>query len=92
MKKLVSAVKVCAVVSVFGLFSLNASAYEIKHGYSADNGMSYYGKCKNGKDLMVIEAKDGSFEYEGPSAKGKLKKGANLDKAAKKACGEGSKA
>ena len=92
MKKFVSVLKVCVLTSVVSVCCINASAYEIKHGYSADNGMEYYGTCKNGKDLMVLEAKDGTFKYEGPSSKGKMGKDADLDKAARKACGEKSKA
>ena len=92
MKKYVSVLKVSVFTCVVGLASLSATAYDIKHGYSAGEGMTYYGTCKNGKELMVLETKEGGFQYEGPSAKGELKKGANLDKAARKACGEERKA
>lgn len=92
MKKIVSVLKVCVLASAVSFCCINVSAYEIKHGYSADSGMEYYGTCDNGKDLMVLEAKDGSFKYEGPSSKGKMKKGGDLDKAARKACGENKKA
>lgn len=73
---------------MLGIVGPNISAYEIKHGYTAENGMVYYGNCENGKELMVLEAKDGSFVYEGPSAKGVIKTGGDLDQAARKACGE----
>jgi len=92
MNKFVSILKVSIFTSFVGMCCLNLSAYEIKHGYSADNGMEYYGTCNNGKDLMVLENKDGTYKYEGPSSKGKMKKGADLDKAARKACGENKKA
>jgi len=91
MKKIMTVIKICGLAGALGLASFNVSAYEIKHGYSADDGMAYYGVCADGKDLMVIEAKDGSYKYEGPASKGKMKKGSDLDKVARKACGEDKK-
>ncbi|MBT8142575.1 MAG: hypothetical protein HKN88_07360 [Gammaproteobacteria bacterium] len=92
MKNLTNFLKAAVLAITLSICSLSVSAYEIKHGYSADDGMAYYGVCKNGKDLMVTKTKDGTFKYEGPASKGKLKKGADLDKAARKACGEERKA
>ena len=88
MNKFVSFGKISIFAFMLGVVGSTLTAYEIKHGYSAENGMVYYGSCENGKELMVLEAKDGSFVYEGPVSKGILKIGGDLDKAARKACGE----
>lgn len=92
MSKMIAVLKISAVAGLVASISLNVSAYEIKHGYSADEGMAYYGVCENGKELMILEKKDGSLKYEGPASKGKMKKGTDIDKAARKACGEVRKA
>ena len=88
MNKFVSFCKISFFAFMLGVVGSTLSAYEIKHGYTADNGMIYYGSCENGKELMVLAAKDGSFVYEGPAAKGILQTNGNLDIAARKACGE----
>jgi len=88
MSKLLSFCKVFIFASMLSVVGTNLSAYEIKHGYSADNGMTYYGVCENGKDLVVLETTDGKFVYEGPASKGVIKKDGSLDVAARKACGE----
>jgi len=86
--KVSSLSKLLLASSLFIFSSYSVSAYEIKHGYSTDNGMAYYGTCNDGKDLMVVEKQDGTADYEGPKGKGKVKGG--MDKAARKACGESS--
>lgn len=88
MNKFVSLCKISFFTVIFGVVGTSIAAYEIKHGYPTDNGMVYYGSCEDGKELMVLESKDGSFAYEGPKSKGVIKTGGDLDKAARKACGE----
>jgi len=88
MSKLISLSKTAGFALAFGIVGMSVSAYEIKHGYPAESGMTYYGVCQNGKDLVVLEKEDGQFVYEGPSSKGVLKTDGTLDKAARKACGE----
>ena len=88
MNKFVSFCKVSTFAFLLGVVGSTLTAYEIKHGYSADDGMIYYGSCENGEELKVFEGKDGSFAYEGPASKGMIKAGGDLDKAARKACGE----
>lgn len=88
MNKFVSFCKISFFTCMLGVVGVSLSAYEIKHGYPTDDGMVYYGNCENGNELMVLEAKDGSFAYEGPKSKGVIKTGGNLDQAARKACGE----
>ena len=65
-----------------------ASAYSIKHSYSAaGNATEYHGKCASGDRVLVVEQSNGSWKYEGPAGDGIVPNG-DLDKVAKKACGE----
>ena len=65
-----------------------AGAYSIKHSYSgAGNSTEYYGLCANGEEIVMIEKANGVWNYEGPQGDGTVKDG-DLDKVARKACGE----
>ena len=82
MKQLIAAVVCLALAGV-------ASAYNIKHSYSGKNDSTeYYGACKSGEMLKVVQHSDGRFTYEGPAGNGTVSGGNGLDKAAAAACGE----
>ncbi|MFK8028855.1 MAG: hypothetical protein AB8G18_01330 [Gammaproteobacteria bacterium] len=65
-----------------------ANAYSIKHSYSAaGNATEYHGMCASGEEIVMIEKANGAWSYEGPSGDGTVQSG-DLDKVARKACGE----
>ncbi|MEM7082450.1 MAG: hypothetical protein AAF465_06920 [Pseudomonadota bacterium] len=65
-----------------------ASAYSIKHSYSAaGNATEYHGQCANGEAIVMVEKANGVWSYEGPRGDGTVEDG-DLDQVARKACGE----
>jgi len=88
MKKSVLLGKSIFAASLMIFASFSVSAYEIKVQY--ENVL--LGNCDvvaNPEifDFEITENADGSWSYDGPAGKGKVKKGSD-DAAARKACGE----
>ena len=76
-------------VAMAALVTGSAGAYEISHSYSADaNATEFHGICKSGARIVIVRGAAGDLAWKGPAGNGRLKASANIDDAAKAACGE----
>ncbi len=78
-----------AIAAAALIASASAQAYQISHSYpTAQNGTEFHGTCNDGARIVLVMQAGGGISYSGPGGDGQLRAPADIDEAARKACGE----